>query len=552
MKKWIIGILILLVLAFVVFPLGLSFTKVIRSRQHLTAAIQLKEQGDDRTAYFRIQSAYNLNPDYSPILEKLGPYAAAVDHPNALEWWILAARKGVLDLNETLEMVEYGLEQGQINQVRPFLTQFVTLYPESEAVQALRVRILQHQREDFEAFSLAKKLVEEGTTDTNVISAYIVYAFNLPQAGDEERQAAFENLKRFSSHSDEIGIMATRTLLRAWNTLDPAEKETMERRVQEHPDASLNDRLILLSLQKQDGKDGDAVLAEALTEFQAQDSSDDHFSTFINWLIVEGFHDQALALLEDQGLEDDPALFFARQRAWIESGKPETAYQASLEENPLTPSRNLVLRAQALMGMGKPAEAREALKISVEVAGLEEVNWLQSAFATMGEQDLRIQLFENLAQSVSDPLPANIRLMNLYYESGKEIELSRILRKIPLDRLAGYPSDKINYLYYSLIFGQEVPENRREIERSAAEFPTIADFRILLGFSYALSGENAFAWEIVKSLQAIDLANRPKLQIMMAGLLRQNENPEKAETILGELEMNTLLPQERAFLQVLN
>lgn len=549
MKKWIIALIVLMVVGAVVAPLGYAFAKVLRSRQHMEAAITLKESGEDRNAYLKIQSAYNLNPTFPPILEKIGPYAADVGHPNTLQWWTEAARAGVLDLNETLDMIEFGLDNNQVDRVRPFLAQFIARYPESEAVRALQLRLLRIDREDFAAYTLARDLVEEGSTDSRVISSYVYYAFSLPQIGEEGRKEALDNLKSFSTQEDETGLLALRTLIRFWETLEPAEQDQLATRLTAHPEANLSDRLILLSRLKRDGADRDDIRARAETVYEAFPDAEDRLQNYVNWLNLEGYHQEVLDLLEgDPQLETDETLFFARQQAWILSGQAEKAYNASLEENPLSAPRNLILRAQALARMDRLEEAEQAVNLSIEVVELGEIGWLESALTSLNYRPKTVALYEGILPELENPAPANVRLMQLYYEMGMEDKLSRILRQIPMRVLDAFPGDKIDYLYYNLIFGQNQEQVRAATEEFASQFPNIVDFRVLLAFSYALSGSDAFALELVEPLAADQFQNRRKLQIMLATIYARNGRIDEAEAVLTGLSAEDLLGQERTLL----
>ncbi len=549
MKKWIIALTVLLVVGAVVAPLGYAFAKVFRSRQHMEAAITLKDSGEDRNAYLKMQSAYNLNPAFPPILEKIGPYAADVGHPNTLQWWTEAARAGVLDLNETLDMIEYGLDNNQVDRVRPFLAQFVARYPDSESVRALQLRILRIDREDFAAYTLARDLVENGNTDSRVISTYVYYAFSLPQIGQEGREEALDNLKSFSTQEDETGLLALRTLIRFWETLEPEERDQLSELLADHPEANLSDRLILLSRIKRDGANREDIRSRAETVYEAFPDAEDRLQNYVNWLNLEGYQQEVLDQLEGEpGLKTEESLFFARQQAWILSGQPEKAYNASLEENPLSAPRNLILRAQALARMDRPEEAEEAIDLSIEVVELGDIGWLESALTSLNFRPKTVALYESILPELENPAPANVRLMQLYYEMGMEDKLSRIIRQIPMRVFDVFPGDKIDYLYYNLLFGQNQDQVRAATEEFASRFPNIVDFRVLLAFSYALSGSNAFALQLIEPLSTEQFQNRRKLQIMLATIYARNGRMDEAQAALSGLSAEELLGQERTLL----
>jgi len=84
-KKLIIAFLILCVLGLASIPALYPLAKDVRSQQHLSSALEAKAAGEDRDAFFKLQSAYNLAPENEDILSLLGAYSAAVFHPQTLE-----------------------------------------------------------------------------------------------------------------------------------------------------------------------------------------------------------------------------------------------------------------------------------------------------------------------------------------------------------------------------------------------------------------------------------------------------------------------------------
>jgi len=547
MKKWILGVAAAGLIILVIFPLGLSFAKVIRSRQHMEAAIQAKKADNDETAHYKIQSAYNLNPNYGPILEKVGPYAADVGHPKALDWWILAATRGLFDLKETIEMIEFGIRTGQLRKIRPFLDRYQALYPDSDQIKQLRLQVLLRERRDIEAYELSRELINRGNENLTVIAAYMNLAFSLTQLSPDEKKEALENLIRFSKRPDQLGLQACRTLFPHWNELDEKEKSELELRVRNHENATYDDLISLYTLKLRSKVPQAPLLESILTEYEEWES-EENSETLARWLTFAGFYKAALNFLEKREPESNASLFFSRQLAWIGSGEPEKAYEATSQANPLTPVQNFVIRAKALIRQGRMDEAEETLAQSLEVVEADQMEWLENYLLELGFRNLAIKLHEKFLHESPNPTHARLKLIDYYYDAGNEIKLTRLLKEISLDDLNSFPREKIDYLYFSLLFHQNMDSIRSHIENLASQFPNIADFRILLAFSYAVSGNIDAGMRILDTMGNYEITNRPRLQIMAAILYGEKGNLDKGRQMLQNMGTGGLLKREKVLL----
>lgn len=557
MKKFIIILSVILLLLVVFSPFIFNQAKGIRAGQHLNAALEHKAAGEDEPAYFKIQSAYNLDPENPEILKHLGAYAAEIDHPGALGWWMEAADAGLLERGDLVDLVEYGLESGEADRVRPYLLELVESDPGNEAVQELRLKFLQREKSDYAAYELARDLIREGSLNSVVASTYFYLAFGLPQVERAEREEAFACLKRFGAADGELGLLALQGLFDFWDRLTAVEKAQFEEQLNAHPDVVLEDQLRLLSLRRLDGADA-AELLDASRKLYAsrkealpESGEVGPLTVFVNWLNAEGFHEAALDYLEIPAAATDPDLFFARQRALIDVGKAEEAYSRSLEDNPLSPARNLVLRAMALEEMGDSEKVRETLNLMVEVVDIEEVTWVEQILGALNEQELVLKMFEHLAETMESPLPAQLKLLEYYYAFGRGGELSRLLPRVSIVDLEDFPGEKVLLLYLRLLYQQDWEENRQIIEDLVVEFPNVVDFRILLAFAYSLAGQPEEGKSLIAGLDLASVGKQRMLNVMMAYIHVANRELIDGIKYTSGIKPDALLEQERILLREL-
>lgn len=556
-KKLLITFAVLFVLGLASIPLLYPVAKAVRSQQHLSSAIELKAAGEDRTAYFKIQSAYNLAPGNEEILSVLGPYAADVRHPDTLRWWMQAADQGLLLHEDLIAMVEYGFASGNREAVRPYLFRLFQEFPGDARVQSLQLRFLQAARQDFQAFLLARKMIEAGNRDESVLAAYVRGAFTLDRLPREDRDKALGTLWSITGEEGAASLYAIRVLFQFWNTFEISEQEQLQVRLLEHPGHTFADRLLLLSLLRNSEREApETILAEAETVFAevAASSSDapasagEDLAVFTDWLNREGFPEAALRYLEDPLTSEDSRLFYNRQIALIALGEADRAYELSLEQNALSPARNLVLRAMAQERLGQRDDLSQTLSLAAESVEGKEIAWLEQVLQRSGERDLVIRMFEKLEETMSNPLPARLRLLNYYYASGREADISRLLREMESTSLDSTLPERTPLLYFQLLFRRDAEETRRAVESLVLEMPMMADFRVLLAFSYAIGGEAEAASELVTELGEIDASQQRVLNIMLAYVHLANNETDKARERMESIERESLLPQERVLL----
>ncbi|NBD38621.1 MAG: hypothetical protein GVY10_08640 [Verrucomicrobia bacterium] len=556
-KKLLLSALVLLVVGILSLPVVYSVAKGVRSHQHLSEAKDLKTDGEDRTAYFKIQSAYNLAPDSEEALRLLGAYAAEVYHPRTLEWWTEAADKGLLSFEETIDMIRYGLGTGEGSLVRPYLYDLEKEAAEDPRVQVLRLQFLEKDRRHRAAFRLARTLLENGHGDREVLGTYINAASSLPGFGPEERREAMGLLRELSRRTDPLGLEALRTRLAFWTVLSAEERQSIEDLLVDHPEATITDNMNVLSLRLQEGLDPDQALARAEATFNKLNRRAEGgdattlLASFTDWLVRHSYLETSLRYLEDPRAGSDPDLFHTRQLALILSGSPEDAYNLSLSENPLQTARNLVLRAMAQSRMDEEESVHQTLTLAAEAVEESEVEWMDSILIRGLDVELLIHLFEQLETTLENPGTARVKLLAYYYSAGDENGIERMLREVDPRQLTTDVRDKIPFLYFRTLYREDLPETRALIEELVTEMPDIAEFRVLLSFAYTVSGKEKLASELLEQLPAAMLEGDRMLRIMMASIHLANRELPRAITLADGIDRENLLPQERSLLSEL-
>jgi len=564
MKKILILLAVLTLCAAAVAPLAIRFAKNVRAEQHLQSAQDAYEAAEYDEAFRKLQSAGNLAPDNLEVERLLGPFANKINHRRALDWWLEAASEGLLDPDSVKDMIAHAHETGQFEAAGPFLEKALEDFPKDEELRTQQLAYLQYQRKDLEAFHLARSLLQEGILNPVVRSYYLFLSFTLPQISKEYESESIRFLKEFARDDNPDGLTALRILLDTWPRLDQASRDFVSSRLANHPNADLLDHLHILARKAQRTLTRQGAL-EAAFELYANIAQDkevrivragaDMDSTaeavFADWLNQQGFHEACVQFVQDLDPELNQSLSFARIMALIKLGKVDQASQFILSTETLTLLQKLYLRVLSLERQGKQKEREGLLELMVSVVDSSEVDWLEPILLLRERNDLVIEMYQRLEQTLQDPFPAQMKLLQHYYRQGKGSALTHLTKKLDPANLDRLPVQKSLLLYLQLITKQDVEKTRREMEKLVAAFPGIIDYRILLALAYAVSGETEEAGKLLNSFATGLIPDRRNLLVGAAYVHQQNNSLTRARDIFARIDPEQLMPLERALLRQL-
>lgn len=566
MKKFILIVLVFgLLIGGVSIPFLMPLAKMVRSHQHMQAATNLKEQGDDLGAFNRLMAARNLTPDNRYMLSTIGPYAADLNHPSTLRFWTNAADLGLLEFDGVMDMVEYGLKVGEPDMVRSYLYQAARDNPTNERVKKLQLRILAGEYLNNESRLLARDLIREGSRDIDIFTAYVEATFSSGRSVPaDEQEEALATLRNAAAEDDDIGIYSLRTLLSLWDRLTDEEKDILDDQLRTHPQAELSDRLSLIAIRKANGLDEARALEEARRGYEyysrverdavAGEEEEDKASPraiFCDWLNAQGYSEVVLEYLSEPDEIEDSESYFARQIALISTGQYEAARDATLKTNPLTPTQNLVSRAFAQSLLGEPDKASLSLSQAVESVNINEVPWLEQVIRRFGRLDLAIEMYETLETRLANPVPVQLRLLALYYQTRQEDDLQRVARAISLENLSGALADELSVLYFCILYRPDRMVVRRHVEELSSNYPNLIEPRVYLALAYAISGNANPAGTVLEGWEGFNLENNRFMAITLAHLLLQKGETDKARGLVERIPTESLLDRERFLLSPL-
>ncbi|MEX0323083.1 MAG: hypothetical protein AB3N63_13045 [Puniceicoccaceae bacterium] len=557
MRKFLlIAIILPILLGFVSIPLLLPVAKSVRAQQHYRYALQMKEDGDHKGAFQRILSASNLTPDNPEVLSRLGPYASAVQDPDTLALYMRAAEANLLELDDIIDMVDFGISSQQTDIIQPYLYQITHSNPEDVRIQALQLRFLRARQRIQETSVMARNLVEDGVMDTDVLSSYVQNTMSARDVTEEEKAEVIATLHKAAGSADDVGIFSLRSLMQLWGMLEPADKSLLQQKLRISEQATLQDHLRLLSLLKADGTDPIIILGEANTvyqQFQKMETAPEPgregtstLSLLVDWLSQEGFHEQVLNHLPDAEKIEDSNLFFIRQVALIQMGDAAEARDSTFEDNPLNPTRNLVLRTLSLIALGRLDTVEDNLSLAIESVQIEDLAWLEQILLNLRQFDLILNMYEGFEAQMVNPLPVQIRLIPYYYQLKRETDLRRVVGEISIDDVSNSLYDQVSTLYFISLYRTDLPGARRRAESLVTDYPNLFEPRLHLGFAYTLSGQAPLAMELIQGWENFNASTNRTVAIMLSAILAANGKTDEARALIKDIPVESLLDQERA------
>lgn len=560
MRKFLfITIVLPILLGLVSIPLTLPVAKSIRAKQHYSKAIEFKEQENHKAAFQRILSAYNLTPQNPDVLRRLGAYGAAVNDPESLRLWFLAENAGLLDLESTIEMVEYGISSNQLDEIQPYLHQIAKEHPDDARIKSLQLRFLRLKQRNQEASELAQNLAQRGFMNQEVISTYAEHTLSSTDISEQDRLKFIQALRNAAASADEVGVFSLRTLMDLWELLEPDDKALLQLQLRKSEQSTLQDHLRLLALQRSDGM-AESVLFEEVrsvysqyTQKQAEEEGGDDGSrslvSLVGWLSDQQLPELILQYVPSAEAIEDPDIFFSRQLALIQTDGAAEARDSTFKENPLSPTRNLVLRAIAHLALEEPESAQSNLALSVETVQLEEILWLERILLQFGQLDLAISMYETFEMQLVNPMFVRLRLIPYYYRLKREVDLRRVVADISLEAMSHSLVDQISTLYFTNLYRTNLSGTRRQAESLITEYPNLFEPRLFLGFAYALSGQPQMALEVIKGWENSNFRSDRTFTIMIGYILANNQRVEEARELLSGINPETLLDQEKVILR---
>jgi hypothetical protein len=536
--------------ALLLYP-AYRWSKSFRAGLLAERASQAYEVGNFQTAFDHAFSASLMAPDDLEIAILRARAALKLERRNPFALWEPILHEPAVTAAHLVELAERLDALGQPQQVNQVLPVLLARDPANERGRELYLQSLYRDFRFTTVERLAGRWIEEGTASWPIHSAFVEALFNYPT--EEKRAQGLAHLHRLSERPDTLGLYALRRLL-SLPHLDPEETRTCVGRLEAHPEAAPEDKVLVLGWRYfREGSIGFNEAHRGVLQLIDIEEPQDR-KRYLTWLSNMQRFDLVLEKLELETAVRDGELYRLLLNAMIEAGRASEVVTLTIEttaELPLTETAVLVLRARALGALGQQEELNKALDLAVRLSTLDDFQELERELARLNRWRNLGELYWRLMENrMTQSFAAGKLIFSTYYLND-ETGLIKALESIKVEQFAGDPNLQCFVSYLKLLYApNERLEAAHALEDLIAQHPNLFDFRIVLSLAHLLAGRV----EMVERLQPAIPPELPAEQLRYLRVAHHivrhfAESPDdRRAAMAGKIPFDDLLPRERALL----
>lgn len=460
--------------------------------------------------------------------------------PAAIEWWKLALNHPDIPLDELRELTDVLLGVNRLDDGLLFLSRLVELDGMNPATQELWFKALTLQARYTNSLALASDLIAEGTDEWAVHRHYISMQEAL--AGDKGRSLAIGHLTQLITSDSSLSLYAAREL--AGRKDAPLDARLMAADYLIQSGKTEIDGLYAKSVQVREGV-ADSETLKPVLESILEEPGEQGLADLARWAIWMDWADWFVERVDWQTFREngnEPELYL---RTMVEAGLNQKLIALSQQlgtsggnDSPVF----LYYRALAWENLGDHEQAEEILTLATQVIDPAESKTLERYLKRDNRADLLLNLYESqLKDNPGDPILLQ-SLISTHYSLGHQDALESLLRQVETTDYTGIPPMQSFTLYLKLLLAEDTTELHKDLESLLARYPEVFDFRMVLGVSYLLQGQQQLAKEFADQMPSLSLS-APRYLRICAMLVGKGD-----KELLAPGEIELLLPRERLLL----
>lgn len=417
-------------------------------------------------------AAHFQQPERGDIMVLIGQAQMEMRNGESVAWWERALENGGdLDIAQLQRVIRLLLGNNQVERVQPFLLRLVQKDGGSETTRDLWMRSLMQRNE----FRLAQRLDnwwndEMGEIEVSEEGQRTLVRKMEAEEGDISRDAALELI---------LTDGLTAELHRRAEVVIGEARDLRERLI------------VILGRYKIGNLSAEGLREEIAGQLGAVEGED--LGTLMNWAnwMGEGLGEWVLEQVGEAG--------------WIERGGELWQYWAGLAVNGMweslaasvegtaaqqvdTPGLRLYYRGLAQNNMDLQQVGMGNIALSVRTASVNELPVLERQLILGQHHAALAELYRREVDLDATDQVALRKLISLHYYLGNQEELDLLTRDLDIAAYDDVPNFKAFLIYLRMLFGRAAEGDTRLLARMYAEMPEFWDYRMLLGFSFYLSG----------------------------------------------------------------
>lgn len=460
--------------------------------------------------------------------------------PSTVDWWRRGLSVPVQPLNELQQLAGLMLDGGQYETALEFIHRLLQEDPGGMETQQLWMRALEGMKRYTDSMEVTKTVLSDGESNWSLHHRFIDLQRGL--GGEAGKEVALRHLETLLNSGGAHSLEAASQLIR----LSDVPEELVERAARALETGS---ELVAMIVEAQLALSRLALQEEAFAR-----------RSFLAYLIKQ----------QNEGLNEASRLVLSLRRPeWLlegidykdylnRGGAEELYFEACLAHGAFAELLRLTeeefegwrrskaihhyYRARALKELGDLDEAKASLNLAVEIVEAEEIPGLEGRLFRDANWDVLQALYNRLQRENPGDLRYFQQALTVEYYRSDTAGIEELLEEFHGGSLSRQPVAEGFRLYLGLLTDGWTPAVHRTLEKLVSKYPETFDFRLLLGLSYYVSGEQGFAQGFVEEMPDLGKLS-PRFLRVCAAVLGAS-----SASLIGVEEWASLLPRERYLL----
>lgn len=462
--------------------------------------------------------------------------------PSTVDWWRRGLSVPVQPLNELQQLAGLMLDGGQYETALEFIHRLLQEDPGGIETQQLWMRALEGMKRYTESMEVTQTVLSDSESNWRLHHRFIDLHRSL--GGEAGKEVALRHLESLLNSEGGHSLKAASQLIR----LSDVPEALVERAARALETRSESAAMIV-----------EAQLALSRLALEEEEIAHRSFLAYLKKQQNEGLNEACRLVLS------------LRRPEWLlegidykdylnRGGAEELYFEACLAHGAFTELLRLTeaefegwrgskaihhyYRARALNELGDLDEAKASFKLAVEIVEAEEIPGLEGRLFRDANWDVLKALYNRLQRENPGDLRYFQQALTVEYYRSDTAGIQELLEEFHGRSLSRQPVAEGFRLYLSLLTDGWTPAVHRTLEKLVAKYPETFDFRLLLGLSYYVSGEQDFAQGFVEGMPDLG-ALSPRFIRVCAAVLGGSST-----SLIGVDEWVGLLPRERYLLAV--
>ena len=559
-RIWIVAMVVIILAGAIVAFNARSISRNIKGWQAERAANKSAEflaAKDYKNAQAKVQDALALSPTNPVAMLAAARFlSTAGGHPDALGFWNKIEDQTQFSPSDHRLLATSLLATGDLQGAQTRLKlAWPSAQPGTPDDWMLALSLALQRRDQVEAIALAGKIMaaKNATGEQRLKAASL-----MTSAPDEkQRQAAWKLIREISEAKDLIALEALVTLAQRAARANPTEPDVMKPldvadAVEANPKAEAKHLLFAMDLRLLvDPSRKAELIAKAESKFA---DSDDNLEALTAWLYGKEEYKKVLSHLPPEVASHRRSLFLqsldaqAALSQWKEVADAIESAHFALDR---VTAEMYLARCAKELGQKASSDGHWQAAIDAANGNAQKLALVGDYAEKAGNTAIAKAAFQAAVEARGDFLPAFQRLLTIAQAEQNTVELNTILRRMSVQ----WPDEaavRNDLAYTNLLLYKDTAQSTRIAEELFAKESASLPHRITLSLARQRAGMTEEAVSLLQNLTGNFGPLEGRKRAVHAAALWSAGQKVEAKTVLSEVKLESLLPEEQTLVSDIN